>query len=240
VLAIAGLLLRTPSRRTIVYLLLLVAAFETSLGFSGYVYPFLYGHVAAYRGLRAPARLGIFVLMCVAALAAYGFEALASGRSAVVRRTLAAVLAIGLLLEYHVTVAPAPYANTPPPVYRVLSHQPAGVVAEFPVPRLDVLPGDDAEYAYMSTFHWFPLVNGYSGTYPASYLARLERLRGFPDLRSIAQLRRDGVTYVIVHGSAYAEAVFGGLRTRIDASGALSELGSFDDAEGHAVLYRMR
>src|SRR5258708_38022284 len=38
VLAVAGLLLRSPSRRAIVYLLLLVAAFETSLGFGGYAY----------------------------------------------------------------------------------------------------------------------------------------------------------------------------------------------------------
>ena len=102
-------------------------------------------------------------------------------------------LALGLIAEYHVAFELAAYANTAPPVYRILAHQPRGVVAEFPVPRADALPGDDAEYAYMSTFHWFPLVNGYSGIYPPSYLARLEQLAGFPDDRSIRQLRRDGV-----------------------------------------------
>jgi hypothetical protein len=240
VLAIAGLLLRTPSRRAIVYLLLLVAAFETSLGFGGHAYAFLYDHVPVYRGLRAPARLGIFVLMFLGVLAAYGYQTLVEGRAIMTRAVLVAVLAVGLLAEYVVTVRPAPYPNTAPPIYRVLAQQPRGVVAEFPVPRVDALPGRDADYAYMSTFHWFPLVNGYSGVYPRSYLARLERLREFPDERSIVQLRQDGVVYVIIHGSSYPGPTFGELRTRIDAAGAFVELGSFDDANGHAVLYRMR
>ncbi len=165
VLAIAGLLLRSPSRRTIVYLLLLVAAFETSLGPGGYAYRFLYDHVAAYRGLRAFARLGIFVLMFLGVLAAYGYQALVEGRAARTRAVLTAVLALGLFAEYHVAVGFTAYANAAPPIYRVLARQPRGIVAEFPVPRLDALPGDDAEYAYASTFHWFPLVNGYSGIY---------------------------------------------------------------------------
>jgi hypothetical protein len=240
VLAIAGLLLRSPSRRAIVYLLLLVAAFETSLGSGGYAYRFLYDHVPVYRGLRAFARLGIFVLMFLGVLAAYGYQALVEGRAARTRAALTAVIAIALLAEYHVAIGLTPYANAAPPIYRVLARQPRGIVAEFPVPRLDALPGDDAEYAYTSTFHWFPLVNGYSGMYPSSYLERLERLREFPDQPSIVQLRRDGVSYVIIHGSSYPGTAFGELRTRIDAAGALVEVGTFYDSEGQAVLYRMR
>src|SRR5947209_16143574 len=53
----------------------------SSLGFGGHIYPFLYTHVAVYRGLRAPARLGICVLMFLAVLAAYGFRALGERRS---------------------------------------------------------------------------------------------------------------------------------------------------------------
>ena len=102
-----------------------------------------------------------------------------------------------------------------------------------------VVPGNEAEYAYLSTFHWLPLVNGYSGVYPPSYLARLGRLLDFPSERALAQLRRDHVTYVIVHGSAYPEAQFNDLRLRIQLGGALVELGAFDDAKGRAVLYRL-
>ena len=240
VLAVAGLLLRTPSRRAIVYLLLLVAAFETSLGFGGYAYTFLHDHVPAFRVLRAPARLGICVLMFLGVLAAYGYQAIVEGRRAIVRLSFATVLALGLLAEYRVTFPLATYPNAAPPIYRVLAQQPRGVVAEFPAPRADALPGNDAEYSYLSTFHWFPLVNGYSGVYPLSYLARLDRLLDFPGAQSLAQLRRDHVAYVVVHGSSYPEPEFQALRARIQLDGALVEVRSFDDANGRAVLYRLR
>ena len=76
VLALCGLLLRPPSARVIVYLIALVAAFEMSLGFSGYTFRFLYDHVVAFRALRAPARLGIFVVMFLGVLAGFGYVAI--------------------------------------------------------------------------------------------------------------------------------------------------------------------
>ena len=238
-LAIIGLLLRVPSRRALVYLILLAAAFEASLGVGGYVYSFLHEHVQAYRGLRASARLGIFVLMFLAVLAAYGYAVLAEGRRVTIRAALLGALALGLLVEYRTSPALVAFPSVAPPIYKMLAHLPRGVVAEFPVPRANSLPGDDAKYAYMSTFHWFPLVNGYSGMFPPSYLARLERLQAFPDLRSLVQLRQDNVTYVIVHEAAFPGESLPGLRDRISASGAFVQLGVFDDADGRAVLFRL-
>jgi hypothetical protein len=238
-LAIIGLLLQVPSGRALVYLMLLVAAFEMSLGFRGYSYSFLHDHVSVYRGLRAAARLGILVVMFLGVLAGYGYQALAASCSVTGRRVLLAALLAGLLAEYHATLTLVPIANTTPPVYRLLARQPRGVVAEFPVPRADALPGLDAEYAFMSTFHWFPLVNGYSGNIPESYLARLDRLRGFPDQRSLLQLRRDAVRYLIVHTWCYEDEEVTNIRTHLYLAGMV-ELGSFDDWYGHALLYRMR
>jgi hypothetical protein len=240
VLAIIGLLLVPPSRRAIVYLLLLVAAFEASLGFTGYIYTFLYQHVSVYHGLRAVARLGVFVLMFLAVLAAYGYQALAASRTPAVRRLIVLALGLGLLTEYGVTLELSPYANAQPPVYRYLSRLPRGVVAEFPMPNPESLPGYDPDYAYMSTFHWFPLVNGYSGVYPTSYLQRLERLRHFPDRASLLQLRRDGVRYVIVHSRGYLPEDFDALRLRLQAMNAMVELGNYNDASGPAVVYSVR
>ena len=53
VMAITGRLLVTPSRRALVYLLLLVAAFDLSPGSGGSLYPLLRAHLSAYRSLRA-------------------------------------------------------------------------------------------------------------------------------------------------------------------------------------------
>ena len=199
-LAIVGLLYRDPPRRAVVYLLLLVAAFEMSLGFSGHIYGWLYRYVPVYRGLRAVARLGIYVLLFLGVLGGYGFAALTYGWSKRAANVLAAILVIALVLEYRVSLPlTGEYPNAPPAVYRLLARQPPGVVAEFPVPRASSLPFMDAQYLYCSTFHWYPLVNGYSGTYPRSYLNRIERLEDFPDRRSFLQLDADHVQYIILH-----------------------------------------
>ena len=239
-LGLVGVMLRVPSRRAIVYLMLLVLAFETSLGLNGYVYSFLHEYVPVYRGLRASSRLGLFVVMFLGVLAGFGYAALAGARARRWRLGLLIACAIAMSLEYRTRTVLSEFPNEAPPVYRILARQPRGVVAEFPVPRADRLPGHDPAYAYMSTFHWFPLVNGYSGVYPESYLARLERLRSFPGETAMLQLKRDGVRYVILHGSAYSPAALTEMRTQIERDGGLVALGEFGGFGGPAFLYRMR
>lgn len=239
-LALVGILLRVPSRRVAVYLLLMVAAFEMSFGLRGYSYSFLYEHVGVYRGLRATARLGLFVLMFLGILAGFGYAALAANRPRRGRVALLVFCVAALLAEYRTRMELVPYLNVAPPIYRMLARQPPGVLAEFPLPRLHLLPGQDPEYAYLSTFHWFPIVNGYSGYYPSSYLERLERLRSFPSETAMLQLRHDTVRHVIVHSSAYTPEALNEIRAQILRDGLLVEIGTFDASDGPAFLYRMR
>jgi hypothetical protein len=237
VLAAFGLLLVPPSRRRMVYLLLLVLAFDMSLGFGGYSYSFLYRHVAAFRGLRALARLGAFVLMFVALLAAYGYRLVVTAQPSRARKLVLIAVAGFLLAEYQVTLTFAPYVNEAPLLYRALATQPRGLVIEFPVPQTNTLPGDDAQYAYMSSFHWFPLANGYSGFYPQSYLARLTRLRGFPGDTALRQLGADAVRYVVIHQGAYSEAELERIRAQLATIGMVP-VGTFSDGDALAILYR--
>lgn len=239
-LAMVGVLLRVPTRRVIVYLVLLVTAFEMSFGFRGYLFTFLYEHVSAYRGLRATARLGLFVLMFVAVLAGFGYAALVANRSRAWRLGFLAACTLAMLAEYRTRLELVPFPNEAPDVYRVLARQPRGVLAEFPVPRTNSLPGPDAAYTYLSSFHWFPTVNGYSGYYPQSYLQRLDRLQSFPSERAILQLKRDTVQYVIVHRELYKPSELNDLRARLVRDGLLIELGLFGTRDGAALLYRMR
>ena len=114
-LAVVGLLLRRPSRQAIAYLAGLAAAFEMSLGMYGFSYPILYRHMPLFEGLRAPARLGVYVLFFLALLAAYGQSALehalSNGRDSRFRRGATAAVGVlifsGLLLE-DLGGAPAP------------------------------------------------------------------------------------------------------------------------------------
>jgi hypothetical protein len=248
-LAVAGLLLRPPSEQAIVYLLGLVAAFELSLGLYGYSYPPLYHHVPIFDGLRAPARFGIFVIFFLGLLAAYGhavIEEAVRGRLAQrSRRLMADVLAAAicavLMLEYW--VAPLPlvrYPNVAPQLYAWLAQQPRGVVAELPLAPANSLPGEDPRFAYLSTFHWMPTINGYSGYYPPSYLERVHTLQTFPDARSTDILKRAGVLYVIVHPASYPRGEGGAVLNALATDRAYIQLGVFSDGESTAVAYRLR
>jgi hypothetical protein len=244
-LALAGLFTRRAPARQLVYLLALVVAFELSLGLGGYSFSFLYTYVPAFRSLRSLARVAIFVLMFLAVLAGYGYAAIADGRPRIARLAIFTLVLAGLIVEYAVRpLELVPYPNTAPALYSFLATQPRGVVAEFPVPQANALPGPDPAYAYASTFHWFPLVNGYSGFYPPSYLERLDRLAGFPDARALTQLRRDNVRYVIVHSTGMTTDAFASLVDAVTNTGAFTELGRFadpqTDAQEGAVLFRMR
>ena len=248
-LAVVGLLLRSPARQAIAYLAALAAAFEMSLGMYGFSYPILYHHMPLFEGLRAPARLGVYVLFFLGLLAAYGHRALeqavSGGREPGSRRVATSLLAgtifACLLLEYWVAPLPlAPFPNTAPPLYAWLAHQPRGVVAEMPLAPAHMLPGDDPRYAYLSTFHWMPSINGYSGYYPPSYLDRVHRLQVFPEDPSTQLLRRAGVQYVIVHISAYREGEAGSVLMALTLDQNYVQLGSFHDGQGTAVVYRLR
>jgi hypothetical protein len=249
-LAVVGLLLRPPRTEAIAYLLALAAAFEMSLGFYGYSYPLLYRHLPVFDGLRAPARLGIFVVFFLAALAAYGHAAIERSlrggpqktrRSRIGPSLLAVAICAVLMLEYWVAPLPlVPYRNAAPPVYAWLAQQPRGVVAELPVAPPHALPGDDPRYTYNSTFHWMPMMNGYSGYYPPSYLDNVQRLQRFPDELSTITLQRAGVRYVIVHTDAYAFIKRGPLLDALARNHAFVPLGAFPDGGGTAVVFRLQ
>lgn len=240
-LAVVGLLLYPASKEAIVYLVTLAIAFDMSFGLKGYTFSFLYQHVPAFDGLRAPARVAIFVIFCLSVLAAYGQAALERATGKRLRRALIAAIPAVLLLEYW--VAPLPltaYPSAPSPLYAWLAKQPAGVVAEFPMPQPNGLPSNEARFAFMSTFHWMPLINGYSGYYPASYLNRLERLSTMPDAAALENLVGAGVRYVIVHVGLYrpggADEVIGALSDH----SRFRELGRFNDGIGEAVVFSAR
>jgi hypothetical protein len=203
-LAIVGLALVRPRRTAIIYAVGLGLAFDMSLGLNGVIYPWLYKYGGVFGGLRAPARASIFFLLFLGALAARG-ATVVLGRLSPPVRPYGAVALVGLvLLEYW--VAPLrliAYPTQAPPLDQFLRQRPPGPIAHFPMPRGDSLPGQDPQYLYSSTFHWRPIVNGYSGYFPPSYIRRLRAVEGFPDARSLGHLMGEGVRYLVVHEASY-------------------------------------
>ena len=64
---------------------------------------------------------------------------------------------------------------------------------------------------FHSIRHWQPLLNGYSGNYPASFLRLLSELETFPSADSMRVIKARGVRYLIMHSRGnserYADAV---------------------------------
>lgn len=189
-------------------------AFWASLGPDAGLYTWLYQVVPAFSFLRAPVRFGLLVILTVAVLAGLGLTWL-EGRWRKSWPALAvAVLALGIIESY---VGPLQLASAPPvaEAYRKLAFLPRSPVAEFP---FYAGPGDrhrHTEYMLASTFHWQPLINGYSDHMPADFFESLPALERFPSPEAWAVLRAREVRWIVVHFDAYPPEVGPVLRPQL-------------------------
>ena len=93
-------------------------AFELSLGTNGIVYPWLREHALPFRGLRVPARMAIVVGLSLAILVGYTVARISrAGISRAARIAAVAVIAVGIVAEYHSTLVLDDVWRRPPPVY---------------------------------------------------------------------------------------------------------------------------
>jgi hypothetical protein len=186
------------SRVRIAYAAAFIFAVDMSLGVNGLTYRFLYDHLLPFRALRVPARMGLLVGFSLAVLAGLGVARLGRGIPPRRRTWLAAGCCALVLLEYRsqpLDLASIP--RKPPAIYADLVRADtdgAAPIVELPIAQ------EDPTYMYYSTFHWRPLVNGYSGFFPASYGHLADVLRTLPSDEGFAALREHGARYVLVHG----------------------------------------
>jgi len=200
-LAAAGAIARRRRSTALAYLLGLILAVDVSLGFNGFTYRVLYEHVLPFRGLRIPARMGIFAGFSLAVLAGIGvawiLDRVRTPRASNV--VLASVGAL-LLVEYASRPIDLMIIPTDPlPVYadllRDVGSGSTATIAEFPATAID-----DPTYMYYSTFHWQNLANGYSGFFPPWYGQYIGGLAALPDESAVQQARRRRAGYLVVHG----------------------------------------
>jgi hypothetical protein len=183
-------------------------------------YGFFYWHVPGYDGLRVPARFAMLATLFLAIAAGFGAREI-EGR---VRRGSLVVMLLGVIAVAESFAAPiivngtaaieGNYANPPariftgdriPPAYKFLETQPSPgtVVVEFPLGEWAY----ELSYVYYSTFHWHPLLNGYSGSFPLSYVLRATTLRRPDETPGAAweTLTESGATLAIVHEDFYKD-----------------------------------
>jgi Dolichyl-phosphate-mannose-protein mannosyltransferase len=175
-----------------------VLAFWASLGPRAGLYTLLYSSLPVFSFLRAPERMGIVVMLCLAVLSAYAVRALRQRFSGTASRAVA-VGACGLaLLELN----DIPFdwrQDRVPAVYRVLARMPRGALAEFPFYDRRIDFHIHSRYMLFSTAHWQPLVNGYSDHIPADFRTLATTLASFPSRASFDALRERHARYISIH-----------------------------------------
>ncbi len=186
-------------RRARMWLAIGLVSFCCSFGVGFPPYVWLYRAVPLLQGVRAVSRFGQFVLLAVAALAGFGAAwSLARVRA----RALRTALAVALLILVNAEAWRGPLALTKfdgiPRVFRTLAAAPNAVVIYFPFYYFGGEISGNARYMLGSTVNWKPMLNGYSGFKPRSFLQHVEALHRFPDDRSISYLRSVGVTHIVI------------------------------------------
>jgi hypothetical protein len=239
IMLLAAVVLAGLRHRTrLLYIALAAFAVLMSLGFNSQVYQAAYGLLPPMRNLRAPARFGTLWVLAYSVLAAHGLQILLANLSrAALRAALVAACIIGLAVESASEPRLMTVRRTSPQVYRVLSTFPVGPTIELPMPDPGALPGVDPEYEYFSIFHWFPMVNGYSGYYPQSYLRILEMLQSPTDTKWLSELEDLRVKYALVHLGAPTSDL---LRRAFDESAQWIAVGSYTGSIDVVLLFRAR
>jgi hypothetical protein len=153
-------------------------------------------------GMRAPARFAVLVTLGLGGLAAIGAERLRRSGRAWGRAAVVAAIPL-MAVEWFVVDFPAgpPRPLAIPAVYR--SAEIASARATLSLPDTFGTPEwyQDADYAYFSTAHWRPIVNGFGRDAPPGHADLVDIARRFP--ATAPTLRAFGVQYVVVHVGRY-------------------------------------
>jgi hypothetical protein len=204
---------------------LAVLAFWSSFGPGAGLYRVLYD-LPAFSFLRAPSRLGLVVVLCLAVFATIALRTIIHALAPRHRLVAAALATAAVVAE--LAVFPLPWFTAPllPAPYEVLAHSPRAPLAEFPFYGERIAFPLHAQYMLFSTRHWMPLVNGYSDVIPADFREAAAVLDGFPSTDGFAVLARHRVRYIAIHWDMYAgrqddirrrlEPYAGNLRTLAD------------------------
>jgi hypothetical protein len=235
---LGGAALVPPVTATAVaYLAALGVSADMACGTRGFLFPALREHLSVLRALRAPARFGILVQLALGILAAMGLARLARRWP---RYGSALVTAAGCLVMVEYATGPLDVQRLPtraPAVYDWLKKEPRLVTLELPTPPPQALPFHDPFYMYASTFHWQPLVNGYSGHYSPRYLELVHHMATLPGPEAVEVLTRSGVQRILVHGSFYPRDRYERLILRLEAHPMFHLQGVSHDGIGEVRIY---
>ena len=178
----------------------------------------LYHTIPVFTFLRAPGRFGILVVLALGVLALVAVQALA--RTAAARaQTLAGGALVACCLppstprRRFASRMPRPT----PEAHRRLASLPPGAVVELPFWYVRSDFPRHSRYMLLSTYHWHPLVNGYSDHIPQWFRDEVIRISSFPTAESLQiVVDRHQAKYAIFHTRYYDSRSRLRLRERLE------------------------
>jgi hypothetical protein len=169
-------------------------------------YALLHSFLTPMQGLRAAARWGFLSLAAIAILAGHGAAAIESTLKTSAARAAAAIAIAGVIT---IEALRAPMGFTPfagiPAIYSRLAAEPGAIVVDYPLYSANRVARNGTAMIG-NTQYLRPMVNGYSGFEPASFVERARRLRAFPAEGAVAELRQIGVNHVVLRVAEFVES----------------------------------
>jgi hypothetical protein len=122
-----------------------------------------------------------------------------------------------------------------------LGAQPPAPIVNLPMPRDRDSTLDRVEFLYEfeSTFHWRPMLNGYTGTHPTYYVLAKGAIEDFPSDAAIAKLREIGIVHALVHERYYGRERYRTVTAAARSRQDLVAYGPFADGEFETTIYRV-
>ena len=207
-----------------------------SLGANAPGYEWLQNHVTVLQGVRAAGRWGYLALVAVAVLAGFGVAVL-HARWGQRRWWPAVVVALLALVTVEAMRTPLLLVRFDgiASVHNRMKSDDVRAIVMFPLYQGGAFHMN-APYLLDQTRHWKPMVNGYSSFAPDSFFERVDRLNHFPEPQVIEEMKRIGVSHVMLEHATlepqFGRDAFTRLRSHPDLEFVL-------DQDGWAV-YKLR
>ncbi len=212
---------------------------DATTGMRGLVFRTHYAVVPPFRAFRVPARFAMVTGVFLSLLAGVALARLLSSRRARWTRPIAVAIALFAVFELRPILRLQPVSTTAPALYAALGQEPGAVLVDLPIAG----PGDpfwtDPTYLYWSTFHWHPLLNGYSGFAPADYTRLQQASRNMPNDDAVAVFRGAGARFVAVHETFFGADRYRAIVEVLDRRADVTLVATTRDAEGESRLYRL-
>jgi len=161
----------------------------------------LYKYLPFYDKMRSFARFGIFVMLFIQVMMAYGLSYIWENvRSRIARAALTLVILMAVLVEIYPGQYEQSFSAEGRPVDTWLAKQEGdGAVIQLPIEQVE-----EQDLVYATLIHGKPFVGGAFSSFPPSQYQKIKPvLQNFPDAASVDLLDELDVTYVLADGNHY-------------------------------------